>query len=69
MTLIVWRMSNQQIAVRLEPDLRAYLEARAKAEHRTLAAMVRAILEDARLAQSTPFAHTMPRHADDRVLD
>lgn len=37
-----------EIAVRLSPDLLAWLQARAQAEHRTLAAMIKAILEDVR---------------------
>jgi hypothetical protein len=39
------------ITVRIPDDLLAWLHARAQAERRTLAAMIKALLEDARAAQ------------------
>jgi hypothetical protein len=45
--------SSEQIAIRMSPDLLAWLRRQAESEHRTLSSMIRALLEDAR-TQATP---------------
>lgn len=51
-------MSNkQQIAVRLEPELRERLQAQADQDRRPLAGMIRKILHDAIIAQAAPQQH------------
>ena len=40
---------STQVAIRMPDDLLAWLRARAAAEHRTLAGVVKALLEEARL--------------------
>jgi hypothetical protein len=46
--------SSEQIAIRMSPDLLAWLRRQAEAEHRTLSSMIRALLEDARTKTRAP---------------